>query len=291
MDDYGSKSKWGIHRWVLMRMNEIIEEDEFCLCKDANRSATQLVESEKNYSIIKIPANAKDIPPIMFVAHTDNGCNNIRECYFAGLPIHCNYDGGSINIGNESIVVTPIEKNSANPVNQALTDVEARTIITTNGNTPIGLDAVACSAMLVSLCAQIAFNDTIRHGDVYFCTTQNKKAIKKAKVLRSLHNKMGSSNDGLIVLLDGSNSQSYEITNNTPQKIKDIVEESYRTNGRIVTQQALETTEETDENYPSTISIYCGINDPGTLGEWACLEYMKQSLRIACSITSMLGQK
>ena len=291
MDDFGSKSKEGIHRWVQMRMNEIIKKDEFCLCKDDNRSATQLVESGKDYSIIKIPANAKDIPPIMFVAHTDNGSNNTRQCYIAGLPIHYNYDGGSIDIGNDSILVTPIEKNSVNQINQALTDVEARTIITTNGKTPIGLDAVASSTMLVALCAQIAFNDTIRHGDVYFCITQNKKAIRKAKVLRSLYDKMGSSNDGLIVLLDGSNSQSYGITDNAPKIIKDIVEESYRTNGRIATQQTLETTEKTDENYPSTISIYCGIKNPGTLGEWACLEYIKQSLQIACSITSMLGQK
>lgn len=291
MDDFGSKSKEGIHRWVQFMMREIIMEDEFCLCKDDNRSATQLVESGKNYSIIKIPANAKDIPPIMFVAHTDNGSNNIRQCYIDGLPIHYNYDGGSIDIGNDSILVTPIEKNSANQINQTLTDVEARTIITTNGKTPIGIDAVACSTLLVALCAQIAFNDTIRHGDVYFCITQNKKAIRKAKVLRSLYDKMGSSNDGLIVLLDGSNSQSYGITDNAPKKIKDIVEESYRTNGRIATQRALETTEKTEENYPPAISIYCGIKDPGTLGEWACLEYMKQSLQIAQSIVSMLGQK
>ncbi len=291
MDDFGSKSKSSIRRWVQFMMTDIINKDKAYFCKDANRSATQFVKIEKDYSIIKIPANTKGIPPIMFVAHTDNGSNAQRECYNAGLPIHYNYDGGSINIGNNSIVVSPLEKNIDNQINQPFTDVEARTIITTNGETPIGLDAVASSTMLVTLCAQIAFNDTLRHGDVYFCITQNKKAIRTAKGLRSLYNIMGSNNDGLMVLLDYSNSQDYEITDNTPKMIKDIVDKSYRTNGRIVTQRALETTENVDESYPPTISIYCGIKDPGTLGEWACLEYMKQSLRIACSITSMLGQK
>lgn len=291
MDDFGSRSKMLTYGWVNARMGEIIKEDEVCLCNEANRTAMRFVKKEKDYTIVLIPANTKGLQPIMFVAHTDNGNIDKGTSYFSGLPIHYNYNGGSINIGNDSIVVTPLEKNAENQTGQPFTDVEAKTIITTNGKTPIGLDAAASSTLLVSLCARLAFDDNIRHGDIYFYITQSKNDLRTAQNLRNLYNTMGPNNNGIMVLLDDSNSQSYGMTDNIPQNIKDIVDESHRTNGRIATLRALETTEKTEENYPPTISIYCGIKDPGTLGEWACLEYMKQSLQIAQSIVSMLGQK
>lgn len=118
------------------------------------------------YVYAKVPSNMKKkVPSVMFMAHLDVSC----EAPGQGInpQVHRNYDGGDIMLGH-GLVLSPDSKRGAH-----LKDLVGKTIVTSDGSTLTGADCKTGCAILVTLMEQLVNDNKFKHGDVYFCFSQN----------------------------------------------------------------------------------------------------------------------
>ena len=118
------------------------------------------------YIYAKIPSNMKKkVPSVMFMAHLDV----TPEANGTGInpQVHRNYNGGDIMLGH-GLVLSPNSKQGAH-----LNDLVGKTIVTSDGSTLTGADCKTGCAILVTMIEQILHDKKFKHGDVYFCFSQN----------------------------------------------------------------------------------------------------------------------
>lgn len=118
------------------------------------------------YIYAKVPSNMKKkVPSVMFMAHLDV----TPEANGTGIKpkVHRNYNGGDITLGH-GLVLSPNSKQGAH-----LRDLVGKTIVTSDGTTLTGADCKTGCAILVSLIEQLLKDRKFKHGDVYFCFSQN----------------------------------------------------------------------------------------------------------------------
>lgn len=107
----------------------------------------------------------KKVPSVMFMAHLDvtpeaNGTD-------INPQVHRNYNGGDITLGH-GLVLSPNSKQGTH-----LKDLVGKTIVTSDGSTLTGADCKTGCAILVTLMEQLINDNKFKHGDVYFCFSQN----------------------------------------------------------------------------------------------------------------------
>ena len=118
------------------------------------------------YIYAKVPSNMKKkVPSVMFMAHLDvtpeaNGTD-------INPQVHRNYNGGDITLGH-GLVLSPNSKQGTH-----LKDLVGKTIVTSDGSTLTGADCKTGCAILVTLMEQLINDNKFKHGDVYFCFSQN----------------------------------------------------------------------------------------------------------------------
>lgn len=118
------------------------------------------------YIYAKVPSNMKKkVPSVMFMAHLDV----TPEANGKGInpQVHRNYNGGDITLGH-GLVLSPNSKQGAH-----LKDLVGKTIVTSDGSTLTGADCKTGCAILVTLMEQLLKDKKFKHGDVYFCFSQN----------------------------------------------------------------------------------------------------------------------
>ena len=118
------------------------------------------------YIYAKVPSNMKKkVPSVMFMAHLDV----TPEANGTGIKpqVHRNYNGGDITLGH-GLVLSPDSKQGAH-----MNDLVGKTIVTSNGATLTGADCKTGCAILVTLIEQLLNDRKFKHGDVYFCFSQN----------------------------------------------------------------------------------------------------------------------
>ena len=118
------------------------------------------------YIYAKIPSNMKKkVPSVMFMAHLDV----TPEANGRGInpQVHRNYDGGDIALGNGLILSSTSKQGSH------LKDLVGKTIVTSDGTTLTGADCKTGCAILVTLIEQMLNDKKFKHGDIYFCFSQN----------------------------------------------------------------------------------------------------------------------
>lgn len=118
------------------------------------------------YVYAKVPSNMKkQVPSVMFMAHLDVS----PEVSGSGInpQVHRNYDGGDIMLGH-GVVLSPNSRQGAH-----LNDLLGKTIVTSDGATLTGADCKTGCAILVTLIEQLLNDKKFKHGDVYFCFSQN----------------------------------------------------------------------------------------------------------------------
>lgn len=118
------------------------------------------------YIYAKVPSNIKKkVPSVMFMAHLDvtpeaNGTD-------INPQVHRIYNGGDIMLGH-GLVLSPNSKQGTH-----LKDLVGKTIVTSDGSTLTGADCKTGCAILVTLMEQLINDNKFKHGDVYFCFSQN----------------------------------------------------------------------------------------------------------------------
>lgn len=118
------------------------------------------------YIYAKVPSNMKKkVPSVMFMAHLDvtpeaNGTD-------INPQVHRNYNGGDITLSH-GLVLSPNSKQGTH-----LKDLVGKTIVTSDGSTLTGADCKTGCAILVTLMEQLINDNKFKHGDVYFCFSQN----------------------------------------------------------------------------------------------------------------------
>lgn len=153
--------------------------DEFPMQEGQKAMATFIFEEIKSmgngvevkmspdyYVYAKVPSNMKkSVPSVMFMAHLDL----TPEVNALGInpQVHRNYDGGDITLGH-GLVLSPNSKQGTH-----LKDLVGKTIVTSDGATLSGADCKTGCAILVTLIEQIVHDKKFKHGDVYFCFSQN----------------------------------------------------------------------------------------------------------------------
>lgn len=118
------------------------------------------------YIYAKVPSNMKKkVPSVMFMAHLDV----TPEANGMGInpQVHSNYDGGDIMLGH-GLVLSPNSKQGTH-----LKDLVGKTIVTSDGATLTGADCKTGCAILVTMIEQMLRDKKFKHGDVYFCFSQN----------------------------------------------------------------------------------------------------------------------
>ena len=160
------------------------------------------------YIYVKIPSNIKQtVPSVMFMAHLDV----TPEANGQGIKpqVHYNYDGGDIALGN-GLVLSP-KSNEGKHLN----DLIGKTIVTSDGTTLLGSDCKAGCAILVSLIEQMVKEQkNYKHGDVYFCFSQNEDVGKAAlKMDMSYFDKTPD----ILYDVDGGNYGEYSMANFTAE--------------------------------------------------------------------------
>jgi len=118
------------------------------------------------YIYAKVPSNMKKkVPSVMFMAHLDV----TPEANGTGInpQVHRNYNGGDITLGR-GLVLSPNSKQGTH-----LKDLVGKTIVTSDGSTLTGADCKTGCAILVTLMEQLINDNKFKHGDVYFCFSQN----------------------------------------------------------------------------------------------------------------------
>lgn len=113
---------------------------------------------KNSYVTATVPSNVdKDVPTIGFIAHVDTAdfeSENVQP------QIHENYDGEDVVLNKEeSIILSPDEFPN-------LRNYKGQTLITTDGTTLLGSDDKSGVAEVVTACAQLLADDSIKHGPI-----------------------------------------------------------------------------------------------------------------------------
>lgn len=160
--------------------------------------------SESEYVYVKIPANAKGIPSIMFMAHLDitpeAPGGNITPV------VHRAYDGGDLVLPG-SLVLSP-----SSPQGRHLAQCVGKTIITSDGTTLLGADDKTGCAILVTLVERVVRDKNMRHGDLYFVFSQNEDIGRAADRFETSY--VDGSPD-VVIDIDGDTQTRFSVANFT----------------------------------------------------------------------------
>lgn len=168
----------------------------------------EVVVSDDYYVYAKVPSNMKKkVPSVMFMAHLDV----TPEANGKGInpQVHRNYRGGPIALGN-GLVLSPDSKQGSH-----LKDLVGKTIVTSDGNTLLGADCKTGCAILVTLIEQmVKEGKRFKHGDVYFCFSQNEDVGKAAMRMDMSHfDKVPD----IVLDLDGAAYGTFSVANFTAE--------------------------------------------------------------------------
>ncbi|QOV10219.1 peptidase T [Viridibacillus arvi] len=127
---------------------------------------TEISLDENGYLFATLPANSdKQLPTIGFLAHVDTTTD------YTGTNVkpqrHDNYDGGDIQL-NENTILSP--KNSPELANYV-----GQTLITTDGNTLLGADDKAGIAEIMTAMEYLIANPDIKHGKIRVAFTPDEE--------------------------------------------------------------------------------------------------------------------
>lgn len=127
---------------------------------------TEISLDENGYLFATLPANSdKLLPTIGFLAHVDTTTD------YTGTNVkpqrHDNYDGGDIQL-NENTILSP--KNSPELANYV-----GQTLITTDGNTLLGADDKAGVAEIMTAMEYLIANPDIKHGKIRVAFTPDEE--------------------------------------------------------------------------------------------------------------------
>lgn len=160
--------------------------------------------SESEYVYVKIPANAKGIPSIMFMAHLDitpeAPGGNITPV------VHRAYDGGDLVLPS-SLVLSP-----STPQGRHLAQCVGKTIVTSDGTTLLGADDKTGCAILVTLVERVVRDKNMRHGDLYFVFSQNEDIGRAADRFEASY--VDGSPD-VVIDIDGDTQTRFSVANFT----------------------------------------------------------------------------
>lgn len=168
----------------------------------------EVVISDDWYIYAKVPSNIKkNVPSVMFMAHLDV----TPEANGKGIKplVHRNYDGRPLALP-AGIVISPDSK-----VGSHLKDLVGRTIVTSDGSTLLGADCKTGCAILVSLIEQLVREGKrFKHGDVYFCFSQNEDVGKAAN---RMDMKYFDRVPDIVLDLDGDEYGTFSVANFTAE--------------------------------------------------------------------------
>lgn len=159
------------------------------------------------YVYAKVPSNMKKkIPSVLFMAHLDV----TPEANGTGInpQVHRNYNGGNINLGN-GLILSP-----SSPQGKHLNDLVGKTIVTSDGTTLTGADCKTGCAILVTLIEQLLSDKRFKHGDVYFCFSQNEDIGRAA--LRMDMSYFDNTPD-MLIDVDGGDYGQFSVANFTAE--------------------------------------------------------------------------
>ncbi|MGE7838877.1 peptidase T [Viridibacillus arvi] len=127
---------------------------------------TEISLDENGYLFATLPANSdKQLPTIGFLAHVDTTTD------YTGTNVkpqrHDNYDGGDIQL-NENTILSP--KNSPELANYV-----GQTLITTDGTTLLGADDKAGVAEIMTAMEYLIANPDIKHGKIRVAFTPDEE--------------------------------------------------------------------------------------------------------------------
>lgn len=158
------------------------------------------------YVYAKIPSNApKNCPSILFMAHSD--ITNEAPGGNIQPQVHRGYKGGDIVLKN-GIVISPDK-----PEGTHLNDCINKTIVTSDGTTLLGADDKTGCAEIVTAIKEIAHDKKSKHGDIYFCITQNEDLGMAADRFDIAY--LGGKSPDIVIDIDGGNYGEYSRSNFT----------------------------------------------------------------------------
>ena len=241
----------------------------------------------KGIIVTKIPSNTEKLSSIIFIAHTDVDSVSTEDSSIINrVLIHYNNKGKSIKLKNGNII-NRLDASSSKKKDPY--KGRAITMFSTDGESPIGVEGVCSSVILVELCAQIALNDTLKHGDVYFCLFKNKEEMYDPAVLAHLDTvAMGSDCTNVMVYLNGGKYASFANNSVNKDRISKMMQRALKCS-KLSWNSGTSDSEFNNVNIP-VIQLYCGMHNPGTLTEWACLEDMMDAVRLGRSMVSNIKE-
>ena len=179
-----------------------VEADLQAILRGTSATVTR---SESEYVYVKIPANAKGIPSVMFMAHLDvtpeAPGGNITPV------IHRGYDGGDLHLPS-GLVLSP-----TTPQGRHLAQCVGKTVITSDGSTVLGADDKTGCTVLVTLIERITRNRKMRHGDLYFVFSQNEDIGRAADRFEVKY--VGGGSPDVVIDIDGDAPTHFSVANFT----------------------------------------------------------------------------
>ena len=131
-------------------------------------SGVEVNLSPDYYVYAHIPSNMKrECPSVLFLAHLDV----TPDCPGLGVKpqVHRNYDGKDIVL-NDTLTIHPDDARHT-----CLKSLKGKTIVTSDGTTLLGGDCKSGCAILVTSIEEILKERKTKHGDIYYCFTQNEE--------------------------------------------------------------------------------------------------------------------
>lgn len=183
-------------------MARCVEADLHDILRGTRATVTR---SESEYVYVKIPANVKGVPSVMFMAHLDI----TPEAPGGEIKpvVHANYDGGDLLLPS-GLVLSP-----SAPQGKHLDKCVGKTIITSDGSTLLGADDKTGCTILVTLAERIARNEKMRHGDIYLVFSQNEDIGRAADMFDLKY--VGGESPDVVIDIDGDNPTHFSVANFT----------------------------------------------------------------------------
>lgn len=158
------------------------------------------------YVYAKIPANTKKkCPSVLFMAHSD--VTNEAPGGNIKPQVHRNYAGGDIRL-KDNVVISPDSSQGRH-----LKDVIGKTIVTSDGTTLLGADDKTGCAVIVTAIEEIVKDKKLKHGDLYFCISQNEDLGLAAERMDISY--LGGKTPDLVYDIDGGNYGEFSRSNFT----------------------------------------------------------------------------
>lgn len=159
------------------------------------------------YIYAKVPSNMKKkVPSLLFMAHLD--MYKEPPSKVINPQVHRNYDGGDIVLGN-GLLLSPDSSQGTH-----LKDLVGKTIVTSDGTTLTGADCKTGCAILVTLIEQLLNDKKFKHGDIYFCFSQNEDVGQAANRMDlSYFDKVPD----MLIDVDGGDYGQFSVANFTAE--------------------------------------------------------------------------